>query len=260
MLSENFLNEWIEKSKSVAIEAGEQILTVYNSGEFGEEAKDDKSPLTLADKLAHKAIVAVLETSSVPILSEEGKDIDYTERANWDSFWLVDPLDGTKEFIKRNGEFTVNIALIEGGKPVLGVVYVPVKKEMYWAVKGQGAFKSVEGQTAVQLQCADYHLSTPSMKVVGSRSHMNDETVAFMEQLKEPEVVSMGSSLKFMLVAEGKAHVYPRLAPTMEWDTGAAQIVVEEAGGSVINYKTQQPLAYNKEILRNPYFVAYGKR
>jgi 3'(2'), 5'-bisphosphate nucleotidase len=255
----DFLQEWLEKAKVAALGAGEKILEVYGSENFEAELKGDQSPLTKADKLAHHAIVAVLKESGLPILSEEGKQTPYEERSQWGTFWLVDPLDGTKEFIKRNGEFTVNIALVEGGRSIMGVVYVPVTGKMYYALKGEGAYLSENGAEPVQLACAVFSREEEGLKIVGSRSHMNPETEQFMAQYKNPEMVSMGSSLKFMLVAEGIAHIYPRIAPTMEWDTAAAQIVVEEAGGSVCQFGTKEPVVYNKENLLNPYFVVKGK-
>ncbi len=254
-MTEAFLNEWLEKAREAAVAAGDKILEVYHSDDFKTESKDDKSPLTLADRLSHEAIMERLENSGLPVLSEEGKGIEYADRKDWEYFWLVDPLDGTKEFIKRNGEFTVNIALVHGQRPVMGVVYVPVTGKMYSALKGQGAYLAEKDGEPARLQCATYTMQDEGLKMVGSRSHMNEETKTFMAQFKNPEVVSMGSSLKFMLVAEGNAHVYPRIAPTMEWDTGASQIIVEEAGGSVTRYEDGEPVVYNKENLLNPYFV-----
>ncbi len=253
------LKSLLQIAVQAAQEAGQQIMEVYNSADFSVEAKSDQSPITLADRKAHECIMGYLAKTPYPVLSEEGKAIDYQTRSQWEYFWMVDPLDGTKEFIKKNGEFTVNIALIHQGKSMLGVVYPPVLEKMYSAIQGQGAYLETEGAkqklsvTASPKEDEDY-------KIVASRSHLNDETKAFMEQYPRHEIVSMGSSLKFMLVAEGKAHVYPRLAPTMEWDTAAAQIVVEEAGGAVINHETKSQLNYNKENLRNPYFVVYHQK
>ena len=172
--------------------------------------------------------------------------------------WLVDPLDGTKEFIKRNGEFTVNIALVENQRPVLGVVYAPVLDEMYFAVKNQGAFLEKENVT-IQLHTSIFSKKDKNLGVVCSRSHLNEATQKFVDELDQPELVATGSSLKFLILAKGEAHLYPRLAPTMEWDTGAAQIILEEAGGEVLHAETKEPLLYNKEILLNPYFIAMGK-
>jgi 3'(2'), 5'-bisphosphate nucleotidase len=215
--------------------------------------------LTIADQKANQIICDGLLklTPNIPIISEENKEIEYTKRKDFDYAWLVDPLDGTKEFIKRNGEFTVNIALLHYGKTVMGVVYIPATDEIYWANYGKGAYVSdQEGQQ--QLKAPAFELSQKGLGVVCSRSHLNEETANFIAQLNEPVKVAKGSSLKFLILAKGEAHVYPRLAPTMEWDTGAAQIILEEAGGKVISQATNQPLAYNKENLRNPHFIAYG--
>lgn len=251
------LTQLLDLAKTAALEGGKAILKIYETADFGVEAKSDNSPLTLADKAAHQAIVRYLETSGLPILSEEGKSISYEERSQWDYFWMVDPLDGTKEFIKRNGEFTVNIALIHKGKAILGVVYVPVLGKMYYALQGQGAFKQVENQIESLHTQAKHQSGASNLKIVASRSHSNQETEDFIAQYPDAELVSMGSSLKFILVAEGAANVYPRIAPTMEWDTAAAQVVVEEAGGKVVQFTDNQPVVYNKENLLNPYFVVY---
>lgn len=247
----------------IAEAAGQKILAIYQDEQYLQvvENKSDNSPLTLADKASHNCIAAYLmeEYPSIPLLSEEGKNISFDERKNWERFWMIDPLDGTKEFIKRNGEFTVNIALIEEGKVVMGVVHVPVKNWTYFAQKGKGAFKKDElGQTAA-IHVNSFHFTDVNLKIVASRSHNSPETVAFLAQFHQPEIVSMGSSLKLLLVAEGKADIYPRLAPTMEWDTAAAQIVVEEAGGKVLVENRLSPVVYNKENLLNPFFIVFGK-
>lgn len=252
----------IPEINRIAIAAGDKILEVYHSDmDFGVEAKSDDSPLTIADKQANEVIVAGLEAleHQFPIISEENKLLDYTDRKDYTHFWLVDPLDGTKEFIKKNGEFTVNIALVLNDRPVLGVVYTPVTKELFYAYKGAGAYKSVDGNPT-QIHANAYTLQDANLRVICSRSHLNEETQAFVDKLETPELVSKGSSLKFLMLAEGKAELYPRIAPTMEWDTGAAQIILEEAGGSVIQYGTDTPLQYNKENLLNPYFVASAKQ
>lgn len=246
----------------IARQAGAAILEIYhNEADFGIEQKADNSPLTLADKAANKIICQGLEALAIqyPIVSEENKAIPFEVRKQYTRSWLVDPLDGTKEFIKRNGEFTVNIALIENQHPVLGVVYAPELDEMYWAVKGQGAF-IVENGKDQKLAANSFALTDSGLRVVCSRSHLNEQTQNFVDQLLVPELVATGSSLKFLIMAKGQADVYPRLGPTMEWDTGAAQIILEEAGGSVIDEETKQPLRYNKENLLNPYFIAYGDR
>jgi len=241
----------IEASQS----ASKAILEVYNSNDFQTEAKGDNSPLTLADRKAHKAIVSILQSSNLPILSEEGKTMTYEERKNWERFWMVDPLDGTKEFIKRNGEFTVNIALIEKQTPILGVVTVPVTGEEFYAAKGLGAFLKTESKTTQLPKRNPIDLKQNSLRVVASRSHMNEETQTFIDQLKDPQLVSSGSSLKFMLLASGKADVYPRFAPTMEWDTAAAHAIVNEVGIKVLKQNSDEELCYNKPDLLNPYFL-----
>ncbi len=244
----------------IAQKAGEAILNIYNqTGDIAVEQKADDSPLTLADRAANAVIcdgLAQLD-QQFPIISEENKQVEYTTRKNYDHYWLVDPLDGTKEFIKRNGEFTVNIALIHKQMPVMGVVYAPCLDEMYWAAKGEGAYL-INKDSEQQLQANKFTLSDSSLGVVCSRSHLNQATQNFVDALDQPTLVATGSSLKFLIIARGNAHLYPRLAPTMEWDTAAAQIVLEEAGGEVIHNETKEPLRYNKEDLLNPHFVAFG--
>ncbi|MEC4676886.1 MAG: 3'(2'),5'-bisphosphate nucleotidase CysQ [Nitrospirota bacterium] len=267
--------------------AGNAILEVYNTPNFIVEHKDDRSPLTLADKESHRIIadrLSVHPLNLFPVLSEEGRDIPFEERKSWDLFWLVDPLDGTKEFINRNGEFTVNIALIDKDRPVLGVVYVPVKDIFYYCAVGIGAYKLSMGRAAMDEQAegggsryfeglinASERLDikekfyggegdASGISVIGSRSHMSKETEEYINGLKDRyggvEFIAAGSSLKFCLVAEGSADIYPRFGPTMEWDTAAGQAVVEQAGGKVLNMESSEPLKYNKENLLNPYFVA----
>lgn len=243
-------NELLQLAKTAAKEASEKILEVYNSEDFEIELKGDQSPLTKADKLSHEIIVGHLETSGFPILSEEGRDIPFSERSKWEYFWMVDPIDGTKEFIKRNGEFTVNIALIHKNSPILGVVQVPVTSDVYWSFSGGGAFKN--GESIFVNRC---EIEDSGIRVVASRSHMNDETRAFIENLNDPEIVSKGSSLKLLMVAEGEADLYPRFAPTMEWDTAASHVIVTEAGGTVIIEGDRGQVIYNKEDLLNPHFL-----
>jgi 3'(2'), 5'-bisphosphate nucleotidase len=240
----------------IARDAGNAILDVYHS-DFSVERKEDQSPLTLADKRANDIITAHLKTNSpYPILSEEGRAIPYAARRDWEYFWLVDPLDGTKEFIKRKGDFTVNIALIHRGRPVLGVIYIPVTGVLYHAVKDEGSFKIADGKTE-RLPLASS--ARERLTLVGSRSHVTKELEDYYQRMKdkygELEIISTGSSLKFCMVAEGQADVYPRLGPTMEWDTAAGQIIAEEAGGQVVEYETRKPLEYNKENLLNPFFL-----
>lgn len=252
------MKELADEIKEIARLAGDKILEIYaDVDSFGVEAKADNSPLTRADKAANDVIVAGLLALSTqyPIISEENKMIDYADRKDFNRFWLVDPLDGTKEFIKRNGEFTVNIALIEGGHAIMGVVYVPVTDEMYWGMKELGAYHSKDG-VVTTLKSNEFTKSDKGLRVVCSRSHINEETKAFIDALDQPEAVSKGSSLKFLMMASGQAEIYPRIGPTMEWDTAAAQIILEEAGGEVLHYETGKKLIYNKENLLNPYFIA----
>lgn len=239
--------------------AGAAIMDIYRSEDFGETSKADNSPLTLADLAAHKIIVAGLSKldAGYPILSEEDANIPYAERSKWTSFWLVDPLDGTKEFLKRNGEFTVNIALVENGVPVLGVVYAPVLEVCYYAARGAGAFVQ-RGASPAQAIKAVAHAAGAAIKVVASRSHSDARTEALLKKLGDHACISMGSSLKLCLVAEAAAHFYPRLGPTMEWDTAAAHAVVNEAGGMVCDI-SEHALRYNKEDLHNPEFLVLAK-
>lgn len=258
------MNTTLKTAIAAALKGGEEILKVYETEDFGVEMKGDNSPLTKADKAADKVIKEMLTVTQIPILSEEGKAIPYAERAAWTQFWLVDPLDGTKEFIKRNGEFTVNIALIENGVPIAGVIYVPVTKELYFADKEIGSFK-VEDFTEmtedIMFAAKKLPLQHDDKKytAVASRSHMSPETQEFIDSKKathgQVETISRGSSLKLCMVAEGKADIYPRFAPTMEWDTGAGHAIAAISGASVINHQTGQPLCYNKENLLNPWFI-----
>ena len=247
------IKELLNIAINAAVEGGHEIMKVYND-DFEVYIKEDDSPLTIADQNANKVIVDQLDKTGIPVLSEEGKAIPYSERKNWDKLWIVDPLDGTKEFIKRNGEFTVNIALIENGSPVMGVIYVPVKKTLYYASEA-GAFKKDEDN----IEKLPINQKKEKYVAVGSRSHMSDETKAFFNQLKdthgEIDVVSMGSSLKICLVAEGIADVYPRFAPTMEWDTAAGQAIAKYAGKSLIDYDTKKEMLYNRDELRNNWFI-----
>jgi 3'(2'), 5'-bisphosphate nucleotidase len=235
--------------------ANKEILKVYNSADFQTELKDDRSPVTLADRSAHEVIAKSLTKTGIPILSEEGKTIPYSERKSWECFWLVDPLDGTKEFLKRNDEFTVNIALIMNEEPVLGVVTIPVTGDVYYATKGEGAFHRLNDVVTPLEKRKPADLNKTGLRVVASRSHMNEETTTFIQQLKEPKLISAGSSLKFIAVAKGEADLYPRYIPCMEWDTAAADVIVREVGLSVVDIINKQPLSYNKENLLNPFFI-----
>lgn len=254
-----------------ALAAGKDIMEIYDRNDYEVEIKSDNSPLTEADNASNNIINDILKTNtSFPIVSEENDLVSYEERKDWQQYWLIDPLDGTKEFIKRNGEFTVNIALIENGKPYLGVVYVPVTKELYYAnVAKKIACKIVVSDYSEisDLFCKESTRIHPQsvdgvIRVVGSRSHMNEETEAFISTLKtnypnkEIEIIPTGSSLKLCLLAEGKADYYPRFAPTMEWDTAAGQAVCEAVGVRVIDQNTMQTMGYNKPNLLNSYFLA----
>lgn len=261
------MNKELQTAIKASLEAGKVIMQVYETA-FDVEIKDDKSPLTEADKKANDVINSFLIPTEIPIISEENKQTDYNVRKTWETCWVVDPVDGTKEFIKRNGEFTVNVALVNNGKPVLGVIYVPVVKTIYFAnVESNEAFKAsleshnVTVKTILKLAkpLQPKNNNSDKVEVVGSRSHMNEDTLNFVEDLKkegkEVEIVSKGSSLKFCLVAEGNADVYPRYAPTMEWDTAAGQAICNAVGLQVISKETNKPLEYNKENLLNSYFL-----
>ena len=251
---------------TAALDAGKAILEIYHSGNFDIELKGDNSPLTRADTASHNVIMSYLETTDIPVLSEEGGDIPYKERKSWKKLWIVDPIDGTKEFIKRNGEFTVNIALIENQKPIIGVIFVPVTGELYFSSKEGGAFK-------VTLNLEDYVLEALLSKasklplqrkdstftIVASRSHMSAETEDYVKQMRdihgEVNLISKGSSLKLCMVAQGAANCYPRFAPTMEWDTAAGQAICEHAGFEVIDWDTKKNMLYNREELLNKWFL-----
>ena len=275
------LKAYIVISIQAAIAAGAAINKVYHSEDFGVEYKSDTSPLTVADQKSHEIIMNVLQDVDIPILSEEGKDTPYVQRKDWERFWVVDPLDGTKEFIKRNGEFTVNIALVENNRPVLGTIFVPDRDTLYFAAQGFGAYKLEDGplnnllkapadttaavsglftqivEQSVRLPVE--HTRPAGLTIVGSRSHKTAELEAYVEEKRkafgEVEFISAGSSLKICLVAEGRADIYPRLGPTMEWDTAAGQAIAEAAGAAVYEYETATPLIYNKEDLHNPWFI-----
>ena len=243
----------IQDIVTIAKEAGNAIMQVY-SQDFKVEYKQDNSPLTLADKKSNNIIEAGLNQLIVnlPILSEEGESTPYEERKHWEYFWLVDPLDGTKEFVKKNGEFTVNIALIHKDIPVLGVVYAPALGVCYWAKKGEGSFK--DGRL-LPLRVVK---ENDTYKIMTSRSHMSSETKIFINAIdtnKEKKLISIGSSLKICLIAEGEADIYPRLGLTMEWDTGAAHAIINEVGKRVYQFKSENTLIYNKEDLLNPWFI-----
>jgi 3'(2'), 5'-bisphosphate nucleotidase len=260
------INELLIIAINASIKAGHAIMDVYETS-FDVEKKKDNSPLTIADKNSHQVIEEYLSTTLLPLLSEEGKNIPYEERKEWEYFWMVDPLDGTKEFIKRNGEFTVNIALINKGKSILGVIYIPATRVLYFGANNSGAWKYTikknENISSEMLFTVGEKL--PIVKagrpytVVASRSHLSPETNIFIEGLRakhnQLDFISSGSSIKLCLVAEGSADVYPRFAPTMEWDTAAGQAIAEAAGAQVTDYVTKKPLIYNKPNLLNNWFV-----
>lgn len=265
------LDQLLNISIEASIKAGDAILTIYNS-EFDVEIKDDKSPLTKADTNSNDVINSYISKTNIPILSEEGRSISFVERKDWGLFWIVDPLDGTKEFIKRNGEFTVNIALIENNVPILGVIYIPVHRTLYFADENNGSFKVLNINSNQILNFEEYislGVPLPILKkdsvfsVVGSKSHMTPETEAYINQIKKKHkainIFSKGSSLKICMVAEGKANEYPRFAPTMEWDVAAGHAIVKFAGGSFLNYETGKEMTYNTKTLLNPWFLVKTK-
>ncbi|MBU2927585.1 3'(2'),5'-bisphosphate nucleotidase CysQ [Winogradskyella psychrotolerans] len=265
-LANHRLTELLHESIAAALEAGKVILDIYNSDDFGVEIKGDNSPLTKADVASHNVIMEHLSATDIPVLSEEGKAMPYAERKDWNQLWIVDPIDGTKEFIKRNGEFTVNIALIENQKTVIGVIYVPVLNDLYFSTSEMGAFKAkvnledynvdalVQQGQKLPLERAD-----KTFTVVASRSHMSPETEDYVNEMRQKhgdvKLISKGSSLKLCMVAEGQADCYPRFAPTMEWDTAAGQAICEHAGFDVIDWDTKKTMLYNREELLNHWFL-----
>jgi len=262
------LTELLHHSITAALEAGKAILDIYHSNDFQVELKGDDSPLTKADIASHNVIMSHLKSTNIPVLSEEGKSIPYSERKDWNQLWIVDPIDGTKEFIKRNGEFTVNIALVENQKTILGVIYVPVLNDLYFSTSAMGAFK-------VKVNLEDYDVAAlisqanklpleredKTFTVVASRSHRSPETDDYINQMREKHgevnLISKGSSLKLCMVAEGKADCYPRFAPTMEWDTAAGQAICEHAGFEVIDWSTKERMLYNRAELLNGWFLVF---
>ena len=266
------MQKLLQLAIDAALDAGKAIMEIYKSDDLGVELKADNSPLTRADKAAHQIIEKYLLTSHIPILSEEGKHEEYALRKEWKRLWIVDPLDGTKEFVKRTGEFTVNIALVEEHYPIMGVVLLPAAGILYFANSQDGAYKVILGKgwlnqtqlslcDKVKLPIAKVH---DKLQVVASVSHLSKETELFAEQLKnrygDSDFVSVGSSIKICKVAEGAADIYPRLGPTMEWDTAAGQAVAEAAGAQFVNWKTKTRFGYNRKVLLNDWFVVAGKR
>lgn len=258
-----------------AISAGNAALEIYNQ-DFEVVEKSDQSPLTLADTQSHAIISETLQPTDMPVLSEEGKEIPFSERKDWQSLWIVDPLDGTKEFVKKNGEFTINIALVENQAPIMGVIYVPVLSRLYYGIYERGAYRAdLVDPERIDSQSIDKLIETATRisvntdtsgvyTIVGSRSHLTPEVEAFVEDKKRDydhvEFISAGSSLKFCQVAEGNADIYPRFGPTMEWDTAAGQVIAQAAGARVFRHDTGEVLLYNKENLKNPWFVVSNGR
>ena len=248
----------LESIIKISNKAGKKIIDIYNlsSNSLEVEYKDDSSPLTVADKASNKIIVNGLEKLNydIPVLSEEEQEVDFKLRKKWNIFWLVDPLDGTKEFINRNGEFTVNIALIKDGNPIMGVVYAPVLKKTWYGLVNYGSYLIHENNKPKKINALNKKDGT--IKIVSSRSHSNNPKLEkFIQKFNEYEIVKMGSSMKMCLVADGSAHYYPRFGPTREWDTGAAHAVVKYAGANIYNLNTGKELIYNKENLLNPEFI-----
>lgn len=251
-------HEIIPSLVETAVRAGEAIMDIYNGSDFEVNLKSDNSPLTNADHAANHIIVDALAKYGWPILSEEGRNIPFDERKDWSRFWMVDPLDGTKEFIKKNGEFTVNIALIENQVPIWGVVYAPALNKLYFVDDKQQVILRQNGAESVLVKkrsATDF--SKKNIRVVASRSHLDEKTTQLISTMTDPVLVSMGSSLKFMIIAEGNADVYPRYAPTMEWDTAAAHAILNRLDINVLIEDSTAELSYNKENLLNPGFIVY---
>tara|TARA_R110001606_G_scaffold221559_6_gene369250 strand:- start:77 stop:868 length:792 start_codon:yes stop_codon:yes gene_type:complete len=260
------MNSLLETSIKAALEAGKVILEIYQSDDFEVEIKGDNSPLTKADKDSHRVLVSYLEKTGIPILSEEGKEIAYKERKGWNQLWILDPIDGTKEFIKRNGEFTVNIALVKNQKAIIGVIFVPALGDLYFSTLALGSFKInvnlnnfsirkiINTADKLPLQREDQRFT-----IVASRSHMSVETEEYISEMRTlhgpVKLISKGSSLKLCMVAEGKADCYPRFAPTMEWDTAAGQAICEHAGFKVVDRNTKKNILYNRKQLLNNWFI-----
>lgn len=275
MIDQTELRNLLSIAINASIKAGKLIMDVYYSNDFHVNLKSDNTPLTLADRLAHTEIANSLTKTRIPMLSEEGRNILYEERKGWEYFWLVDPLDGTKEFIKHNGEFTVNIALIINGFPILGVIYAPVLGDLYFSLKSEGSYKttSIKPTSSSNLKYEELKLTATKLPlnqkrdkltVVVSRSHMNQETEEYIKSLEkkygEINYTNCGSSLKMCLIAEGAADLYPRFGPTWEWDTAAGQAIVEESGCHIVSMDTKHRLHYNKEEINNPWFIVKAKQ
>lgn len=252
----------IQLIQKIAQEAGQAIMQVYEqpTANWQLEQKADDSPLTLADQRSNAIICQALACHwpEIPIISEEEEIAPYEERKNYRYCWLIDPLDGTREFVNRNGEFAINIALVERGEVIFGLLYAPLTQSLYWAQKGAGAFVVEEGKNK-RIWANTFSFEQEGLRVLGSRSHLRPATAAYIQSLNQPQFMAKGSALKFMALAQGQADIYPRLGPTMEWDTAAPQIILEEAGGQILDWESRKPLRYNKADLHNPHFMAQGK-
>ena len=253
-------NDMIKIASEAALMAGEEIMKIYNDSEFIDfKKKKDNSPLTKADRASHKIISKILKNTNIDIISEEKKITEFDKRKKWKYYWLVDPLDGTKEFIKKNGEFTVNIALIKNNIPYIGIVYCPTFKTLYWNDPKTGSYKKHINNVIKLKKREEINFKDPNLRVVTSRSHMNKETEGFLTKLNKPQIVPVGSSLKILFLAENNADIYPRYGPTMEWDTAAAHAIANGSNVKLFKSNDKSEISYNKKNLLNPFFLAYPK-
>ena len=253
-------NDMIKIASEAALMAGEEIMKIYNDSEFIDfKKKKDNSPLTKADRASHNIISKILKNTKIEIISEEKKIIEFDKRKKWKYYWLVDPLDGTKEFIKKNGEFTVNIALIKNNIPYIGIVYCPTFKTLYWNDPKTGSYKKHINNVIKLKKREEINFKDPNLRVVTSRSHMNEETEGFLTKLNKPQIVPVGSSLKILFLAENNADIYPRYGPTMEWDTAAAHAIANGSNVKLFKSNDKSEISYNKKNLLNPFFLAYPK-
>ena len=257
---ETDLTKLVVDLKPLLWKAADGVMEIYLKQDFNTQEKMDKSPITEADLFSHKTLVQGISeiTPDWTIISEENKTFDNIDEASF--YWVIDPLDGTKEFIAQNGEFTINVALVHGNYPVLGLVLAPVFDELYFAVKGEGAFRELRNSPPERILVSDFDPKQENLRVLCSRSHLNQETIDYMNQFVDPKTIGKGGSMKFMDIASGRADIYPRFGPTMEWDTCAPQIIVEEAGGQLIDQKTMKRMAYGKERFLNNYFVVFANQ
>ena len=253
-------NDMIKIASEAALMAGEEIMKIYNDSEFIDfKKKKDNSPLTKADRASHNIISKILKNTKIEIISEEKKIAEFNKRKKWKYYWLVDPLDGTKEFIKKNGEFTVNIALIKNNIPYIGIVYCPTFKTLYWNDPKTGSYKKHINNVIKLKKREEINFKDPNLRVVTSRSHMNEETEGFLTKLNKPQIVPVGSSLKILFLAENNADIYPRYGPTMEWDTAAAHAIANGSNVKLFKSNDKSEISYNKKNLLNPFFLAYPK-